>query len=67
MTLVCLVFNCARLEDLSVPEAVSRRLSGDFAFFGSGHIVCSLGYNLTYLVEDRQCVSNEELFDGRTL
>ena len=56
-----------------VPVAVSRRSTGDIVFFNSSEsnmtlrsITCPNDRD-TYLVCERQCVMNEELFDGNNI
>ena len=51
-----------------VLESVSRRLSGDsyFTILSNSTIesICHDGSNLTFLVNERRCAKNEELFNG---
>ena len=47
-----------------VPARVSRRLTGDAAFSESDSCTCINEGNLTYLVEERQCVKNQDLLNG---
>ena len=51
--------------DPSIPVAVHRRQSSDLYFYnnGSDHEVCDSA-NVTYLVIERRCVRNEDLFSG---
>ena len=64
-----LLFNLSKPQvaviDDDIPVLVSRRLNGDvyFNFSSSEHIICS-GDNLTFLVNERICVKNQELIDG---
>ena len=50
-------------------QSVSRRLSGDSytvsAHNSSDHLICHDGNNLTFLISERRCVKNEELFNGK--
>ena len=50
-------------EEGAIPVGVTRRSSGDIVFFdeNSEITVC----NVTYLVEERQCVSDQHVINGR--
>ena len=50
-------------EEGTIPVGVTRRSSGDIVFFdeNSEITVC----NVTYLVEERQCVSDQDVINGR--
>ena len=49
-------------DEKTIPVGVTRRPSGDIVFFDyKEHFVC----RATYLVEERQCVSDQELLNGR--
>ena len=58
-----------------IPIIVSRRLSGDIYRFESipaesrdrGHHACRDGGNLTFLVEERQCVNDQDLLNSKPL
>ena len=57
-----IVADCNRDE---IPISVSRRFSGDI--ITSNDLVsmtCNVGNNLTFLVDDGQCVDNQELIRG---
>ena len=53
-------------EEKSMVQSVNRRLSGDIynVFNSTVHFACSDGGNLTFLVSEKRCVNNEELFNG---
>ena len=52
------------MSEADVPEWVRRRQSLDiYNFLNSSHMTCSID-NSTYLVDERQCVKDQELFDG---
>ena len=51
-------------ETKMIPESVSRRLSGDAVYFKSDDMICSVEDNFTYIVEERECMSNEKLLSG---
>ena len=54
-------------EENSVLHSVNRRLSGDIIYTlpnSTVHFSCSDGDNVTFLVSERRCVNNEELFNG---
>ena len=58
-------------EENSIVYLVSRRLSGDIyntitVSYSTGHMVCSNDGtgNLTFLVSEKRCIDNEELFNG---
>ena len=53
----------AALKD-EMPLSVRRRLDGDAIYFNSDFRVC---YNdsMTFLVNERRCVTNEELINGK--
>ena len=51
-------------------QSISRRLSGDSyteltVFNATNHLLCHDGGNLTFLVNERSCINNEELFSGK--
>ena len=50
-----------------IPVSVYRRLSGDTYWYlnSSRHSVCHDDNNLTYLVNERTCVKNQELFSSK--
>ena len=53
-----------------VPVAIVRRISGDIIYFGYNssdselYFVSCSDSEKTYLITERQCVTNEELFNG---
>ena len=53
-------------EEADFPVAISRRSSGDIVFFNSNksYYLCPSD-NTTYLVNERRCVDNEDLFNGK--
>ena len=52
-------------DEETAPVGVTRRLSGDIVFSNYNmHSACSVTYT-TYLVEERQCVSDQDLLNGR--
>ena len=75
LLLVVLVFECSSLVqsegnvDLSIPVSVQRRQSSDVYYYnnGSNHEICDNDnfINVTYLVSERRCVTNEDLFSGK--
>ena len=49
-----------------IPVLVNRRPSGDtFQPFNESLSVCSDEQNVTYLVSERRCVKNQELYRGK--
>ena len=56
-------------EENSMVQSVNRRLSGDIYTVSNSTVnfACSDGGNLTFLVSERRCVSNEEFFDGEQI
>ena len=52
--------------ELAVPVLVERQLGNDTVHFSSARNVksCNTDNKFTYLVDDRICVSNEELLNG---
>ena len=62
--LIIVNFSSANLED-ETPVSVSRRQGGDIYtnFNESLHEICS-GDNLTFLVNGRICVKDQELISG---
>ena len=50
-------------ENINEPVRVSRRLDGDYVWSESESNPCSCT-NLTYLVDERQCVNNQDLLNG---
>ena len=54
----------------SIPEFVSRRQSSDVYYLNNGSIYGTLCdnenfINVTYLVGERRCIANEDLFSGK--
>ena len=49
-----------------IPVSVTRRLGGDsfHVLNSSDPLLCGDDNNLTYLVHERRCVKNQELFSG---
>ena len=77
LLLLVLAFACSSLVqsegnvDPSTPViSVQRRQSNDVYYYdnGSNHEVCdSDNYiNVTYLVSERRCVTNKDLFNGNS-
>ena len=59
-------------EEKSMVHSVNRRLSGDIYNTitlpnSTCSFACSDGGNLTFVVSERRCVSNEEFFDGEQI
>ena len=75
LLLLAVVFVCSQSvqseEDVdpSIPLSVTRRLSSDlFYFYNSTRgVICDNDdyINVTYLVSERRCISNEDLFTGK--
>ena len=59
--------NCA-LEE-GIPEVVNRRSLLDiYNLYGSGGAIsCNEGNNSTYIVDERRCVDQQQLLNGRQL
>ena len=53
------------VSDAGLPVIVNRRLSGDIIQYtaSNSHISCD-DINATFLVSDRRCIKNQQLFDG---
>ena len=52
------------VSDAGVPVTVIRRFSGDIIQYTAySHISCG-DVNATFLVSDRRCIKNQQLFDG---
>ena len=53
------------VSDAGVPVTVIRRFSGDIIQYtaSDSHISCR-DANATFLVSDRRCIKNQQLFDG---
>ena len=64
ITLTC--FDCVlETNGAEIPEQVSRRDSGDSIVISERPpFTCNVDDNLTYLVDERQCVRNQELLNG---
>ena len=61
------IFNNSICTEEMVPVRVDRRLNGDICYFDQGDTnfeTCNLDVNLTYLIDERQCASNQEFFNG---
>ena len=50
-----------------IPVNVSRRQSGDiyYLYHDKEHTICNEGNNMTYMVSERRCVSDQRLFNGK--
>jgi hemin uptake protein HemP len=70
MNIVLLVYRvvCMDATDLLVPVSIERQLGNDTVHFSSARGVisesCDTDDKDTYLVDDRRCVSNQELLNG---
>ena len=70
MNLILLVYRARVVfmdaTELVVPVLVERQLGNDTVHFSSARSVisCNTDDKVTYLVDDRRCVSNEELLNG---
>ena len=69
--LLVVVIVCSSAQDFSpsIPVFVSRRPSSDVYFYyndsSRGHFCDNENYiDVTYLVSERRCVTNEDLFSG---
>lgn len=52
----------------SVVDEIIRRPSGDIAYLRSGsHTSCHDHDQLTYVMDERECISNEDLLYGTSL
>ena len=65
MNLILLIHRIVCINEL-VPALVKRQLGNDTINFNSAHdvISCDTDDKVTYLVDDKMCVSNQELFKG---
>ena len=66
MNFILLVYRIAGMDEL-IPLLVERQLGNDTVYFSSAHtnvISCNTDYKVTYLVDDKKCVSNQELLNG---
>ena len=67
LTVVLVVCSSLILADGEVVEWVLRRLGGDFyKYINNTHERCYRQANATFLVDDGQCVGNQDLFTGNT-
>ena len=58
--------DCALEEGIA--EVVNRRFSDIYRLHGSGEsISCNEGNNFTYIVDERRCVDQQQLLNGREL
>ena len=67
MAVILCTMNCIAEEEMPA-ELVNRRHRGDIYHkynSSDGSISCSEGNNLTYLVDERQCVDQQQLLNGR--
>ena len=65
-TLFCVFASLINIGDSNVPVLVNRRSKGDiYVNFNSTELLtCHHENNLTFLVDERRCVKNQELFNG---
>ena len=62
-----ILFTCRIVcTDELVPVIVNRQLGNDTVHFSSAHntISCNTDDKVTYLVDEKKCVSNQELLNG---
>lgn len=54
------------ISNVDVPIRVRRRIGGDIYYFTSSNNSFTICHddNITFLVSERRCVKNQELFDG---
>ena len=54
-------------EKDTVPVAVGRRSVSDiyFVYNASNHEACNEGSKITYLVQERRCISDHDLLKGK--
>ena len=53
------------ISDVDVPVRVGRRISGDIYYVtSSSYSICHDNDNVTFLVSERRCVKNQDLFNG---
>ena len=64
--LFCAFASLINIGDTNIPVTVNRRLNGDIYtnFNSTDSSACSDDNNLTFLVSERRCVNNQELFNG---
>ena len=64
--LYCVTVFASLIGDANVPVTVNRRLNGDIYtnFNSTDSSACHDDNNLTFLVNERKCVNNQELFKG---
>lgn len=68
MAAILCTVDCIAEEEIALPaELVNRRHLGDIyhKYNSDGSFPCSEGNNLTYLVNERQCVDQQQLLNGR--
>ena len=69
LVLLMMIASQSVISEEVIPVSVTRRLYGDaYRYLNSSdhhHEVCHDGNNLTYLVNERRCVKNQELFSGK--
>lgn len=65
MNFILLVYRAVCIDQL-VAVLVERQLGNDTVHFSSAHnvISCNTDDKVTYLVDDKKCVSNQELLNG---
>ena len=66
LLIIVFVQKSLQKDEETTPVGVMRRPSGDIVFFDNynEHSACSVTYT-TYLIEERQCVSDQNLLNGR--
>ena len=70
MWLLILVFvqkSLQHYDERTTPVEVNRRLTGDIEYLDHKFNGCNDGTNVTYLVEERQCVSDQDLLKGKQI
>ena len=65
MNFMLLVYRVVGMDELA-PVLVERQLGNDTVYFSSARniISCNFDGKVTYLVDDKKCVSNQELLNG---
>lgn len=66
LNLISLVSSITCINE-QVPLMIERQLRNDTVYFSSGCNSCTVDGKVTYLVDDKKCVSNQELLNGNCL
>ena len=52
-------------NDTETAVTVTRRVKDTYILLQGGELACNTALNVTYLVHDDECITNQDLFNGK--